>query len=380
MSDTQRGNSARGPALLTPVLDETGPWTYAYVEGPGPEPRGEEEARQDAVRRRLIDAGAPEEDIEAIGRVLSESAGLPAPSARYVVARRGAAEIDAALPGARIGPDAVGFGDVPPVLPLLRHRSDEVSYLVVEAGRDGSRLRRETVGRQVHAVEEVGDGEAPSKVHAGGLSHARYQRSAEESWKANQREVAETVDRIVREEEPDFVVVAGDVRARQLLLDDLSEASLALAVELDVHTRPKGADDHALDSAIADEVEQRREELIAEVRDRAEAGGGRRGAHGVDEVVAALQQARVDTLVLDARMLSSERTLDALPVPPWVDDGDSLSVGALGRISAAEALARAALMTDARVLIDEDEPDADDVSWDDREPRDPLALLRWAED
>jgi hypothetical protein len=52
----------------------------------------------------------------------------------------------------------------------------------------------------------------------------------------------------------------------------------------------------------------------------------------------------------------------------------------LETVSAAEALARAAILTDARVLIEEDEPTAEDAPRETRPVRDPVAVLRWADD
>lgn len=364
---------------LAALLGDPGPWTYAYVDGPGQEPQVVEESREDAVRRRLDDARAPEADADAITRALRTRPGLPAPSTRYLLVRAGELELDEELAGARFGPEIIGHGPVPPVLPLLRHEDADVGYLVVETGREGAQVRAERAGRRPDVVEDVeGRTDALPKVQAGGWSHARYQRTSEEIWKLNQTEVAEHVDRLVREREPAFIVIAGDVRARQYLRDGLSPASAELLVEVDVHTRAAGADDSALETAIAEELETHHDEDLTEAEDRAEEGHGRRGAHGVGEVIDALQQARVDTLLLDARMLDSDERLDALAAPPWVGRGDPLGVGSLGTVPAAEALTRAAVLSGARVLVAEDEPDEPDAPREDRPPRPPLAVLRWA--
>src|SRR5690606_23287199 len=102
-----------------------------------------------------------------------------------------------------------------------------------------------------------------------------------------------------------------------------------------------------------------------------------RGAHGVREVVHALQQAQVETLLMDARLLESDELLDALEAPPWVGFTDDLDVGIAARIPVAEALARAAVITGARVLIAEEDPGDEDAPREHRGPRPPLAVLRW---
>lgn len=365
-------------ADVTELLRRRGPWTVAYVDGPGPEPQVVEEKKQDAVRRRLEDSGAPDADVEAIASALRSGTGLASPSARYLLAVDGEVLLDAALDGARHGAEIAAHGPVPPLLPLLAHQSGEVEYLVVETGREGAQLRWERAGRASGASVDIdGREDALPKVQAGGWSHAKHQRTSEQIWKLNQREVADAVDRTVREDQPAFVVIAGDVRARQLLLDDLADESRAIAVEVDAHTRAAGSDDSALESAIEEELDRLESEDAAEARDRAGIDHGRRGAHGIADVMTALQEAAVDTLVLDERLWGEDRTLDALMDVPWVDDGDRLGVGSLGRIPAADALSRAALLTDARVLIEQDAFDEPDDERERRATREPLAVLRW---
>ncbi|WP_300266751.1 Vms1/Ankzf1 family peptidyl-tRNA hydrolase [Microbacterium sp.] len=313
-----------------------------------------------------------------ITRALRERPGLPAPSTRYLLARDGTLEVDESLPGPRVGPEHTGHDAIPPLLALVRHSDDRLHYLVVETGRDGAEVRRERAGRIPELVEEIeGRTDALPKVHAGGLSEARYQRTSEEIWKLNQREVADTVNALVRENAPAFLIVSGDVRARQLLRDELSDAARRLVVDVEAHTRAAGADDGLLDSAIAEELESHHDEAVADASDRADVDNGRRGAHGIPEIVAALQQAQVETLLLDARLAESDQLLDALEAPPWVGSDDDLDVGIVARVPAAEALVRAAILTDARILIAGDEPDAEDAPREHRAPRPPLAVLRW---
>lgn len=363
---------------ITALLQEDGPWTFAYVDGPGEEPQVIEEARQDSVRRRLEESGAPSDDVQAVAGALLDRPGLPAPSARYLLARNGRLEIDESLPGARIGPERTGYEAVPPLLPLVRHQDAGMHYLVIETGRDGAEVRWERAGRVAELTEDIeGRTDALPKVQTGGLSQSRYQRTSEEIWKLNQREIAESVKEIVRERAPAFVVISGDVRARQLLLGELTEIPSQSIVEVDSHTRADGSDDVALESAIADELESQHDAAVVEASDRADAGHGRRGAHGLPEVVAALQQAQVETLLMDARMVESNQLLDALDAPPWVGFADELDVGIVARVQVTEALARAALLTGSRVLVTDDAPVGEDAPREDRGVRPPLAVLRW---
>ncbi|WP_404473381.1 Vms1/Ankzf1 family peptidyl-tRNA hydrolase [Microbacterium aerolatum] len=369
---------------LVELLGRPGPWTCAYVDGPGALAQPEEGALRRSVRDRLTQAGAPAEDAAAIESALEDRNGLPSPSARVVLARDGEIELDEGFVGARIGPEQVGHGPVPSLLPLLRHLSASTRYLVVETSRDGADIRLETSGhgRSDDKTEIEGDTVDITKVQAGGMAHARYHRYAQNVWKHNQDDVASAVSALIREQHPAFVAVSGDVRARQLLGEALTDTERALVVEVDAHTRADGADSTELDTALAEAIAERTSAAIGDVRDRAAADSGSGGAEGIADVVAALQQARVDTLLLDARMLGDEQTLLALDGPPWVaaDESERLGSTVLAEVSAAEALARAAVLTDARVLVEEDEPIADDAPRDDRPARQPLAALRWADD
>ncbi|MGN7965894.1 baeRF2 domain-containing protein [Microbacterium sp. 22179] len=369
---------------LTEILQGSGPWTTAYVDGTGELPQVEEGARHQAVRDQLIDeVGAPEDDAAAIESSLGERNGLPSPSARVVIARDGETVLDRSFIGARLGPERLEHGALPSILPLLRHTASETRYLVVETSRDGADIRLETSGRggSERETEIEGDTDEISKVRTGGLGDAKYQNYVENVWKQNQKDVAAALSALIREERPAFVAVSGDVRARQLLAEELTGDERALLVDVDANTRADGADRTALDDTIAREIDERRRREIADVRDRAAADDGSGGAEGFPAVIEALQQARVDTLVLDGRLLDDERTLIALDGPPWVvtDVAQRLNTQVLGSIRAAEALARAALLTDARVLIEDDEYEASDDRREERPVREPIASLRWAD-
>ncbi|MGO1538111.1 MAG: baeRF2 domain-containing protein [Leucobacter sp.] len=363
------------------LLSASEPSTVAYIDGPGALPQVEEESMRDTVIARLNDEGAPSEDVDAIRRALPTKDGTPSPSARYLLARSGRIEVDRIFPGARMGPESLSFGPVPHITPLLRQLARSVRYVVVETGREGADVRLERADRSSpELIEEIeGRTDSLTKVQAGGLSHARYQRSAEEVWKHNQSEVAEVVDQIVVKHQPDFVVVAGDVRARQLLMDSLSEAASRLVIEYDTHTRADGSDDEGLEEIVAQAADQHISREIQDAVARAKTDDGSAGAQGASAVVKALQQAQVDTLVLDAQLVASDETLRALDTQPWVarDEPDGLDARTIAKAPIAEALARAAILTGARVLFQEEEFTARDEPRSDAEAAAPLAALRW---
>ena len=367
---------------LTALLQRPGAWTSVYVDGTGADPQVEEEARRRAVRERLIESGAPDDDARAVEQALAQSKGLPSPSARVLLASGGDVVLDEGFVGPRLGPERLSHSALPSVLPLLRHQSAAARYIVVETSRASAEIRLERAGGGAEARFEIeGSTQDMTKVQAGGGLQSAFHRYAETTWKRNQDEVAGAVTDLIREEHPAFVVVSGDVRAKQLLRDALDETARDLLVMVDGNTLADGADTDELDSAIARACARHAVATVADVRTRASIDDGSAGAVGVAEVTAALQQARVDTLLLDNRMLDDERTLLALDAAPWVatDESERLAAGVIGRIPIAEALARAAVLTDARVVIEEDEPLADDEPRENRAVRDPEAALRWAE-
>jgi len=362
------------------LLAEPGTWTTVYTDGPQGEPPGAVESRMRSLKDRLRDAGVPDDDADAVLSALPDDTGLAAPSARWLLARDGEIVADEGFGSARRGAERITHGSFPDVVPLLRHRGGERRILVVETSRDGADLRLERLGRAEpeHAEQIEGEQSPITKVSPGGWSQARFQRSVEEVWQHTQSDVADAVDRIVRERRPEHVFVTGDAQARGLLLENIEGGTLDLVVEVDADTRADGADDQSLIDAIDETVAAAHDDAIAAARDRAAEQNARNGASGLAEVVAALQQAQVETLLIDERMADAADTLLALPATPWVarGDGDAFDAGPGNPLPAIEALVRAAVLTDAEVLFVEDEPD-EGQPRSDASARPPLAVLRW---
>lgn len=382
------GSMSAHPELAV-LLNEPGWWTYAYVDGSTDAEPAYDSAWRDSVRASLREAGAPVGDLDAVDRALDAMIGATQPTARYVLVREGRIELDESFAGARRGPERLGHRPVPELLPYLRHTGEDVLYAVVETGREGAELRVESLSAQDPEWQDevVGRDDSLPKVRGGGMSHARMQRYSENVWTANQAEVADVVDRLVVERSPAFVAVAGDVRARQLLVDRLSERSRELVVDVDVHTRAAGADDTALREAIDEAATAHVDADANDVLDRAAHDSHRRGASGTDAVLEALQRAQVDTLLLDAGLADADATLYAFDDPPWagLDEGESFGARQRAVVPVGDALARAAVLSGARVIVGAgDDAGDDDPAVDEPRPsrpdRPPFALLRWIDD
>lgn len=339
-------------------------------------------------RTSLIDTltrdGAPQENIDRVLEILETENHVPSPVTVFALVKDGSAVIHELLPGIPIGGEIVSHGPVPNLVPLLKQQPDALHYAVVETARDGGEVRLYRAGSFGQEVEEHVQGRTDSlhKPREGGWSNDRYQDHVEEIWRRTQAELADTVNEVVRTHRPRLLIVAGDIRARQLLQGELSEQSLAILSLVPTDTRADGASDDALVEHIDKAIEELLEAEKKRVVDLVNLHGGRGDnemADNVGEVVHALASAQVDTLLIDTDALG-DRTLLALDAEPWIASApeDALGASVLASVPAAVALLRAALLTDAHVLFTDSvtAPDgADAVTL----PTDSgvVALLRW---
>ncbi|MFD1722588.1 Vms1/Ankzf1 family peptidyl-tRNA hydrolase [Amnibacterium endophyticum] len=352
MTDTLR-------ARLTDAVRRQGGWSTLYLDlsGDRENPEGLAESRRRSALDRLRAAGADEATLRALDGALGEPTGLPSPFTRYLIAREGAVVVDEPIPGPAAGPETLDVGELPSVAPLIRAGVDEFAYLVVQVTRDGGDIAVHRTGAFFPELETTLTGRTDTlhKAASGGWSQQNHHEHVEELWKQTQGELSAEVDRLVQEVRPRLVVVAGDVRARGLLLDALGERSRALAVELKKDTRSDGADAAVLSAFVAEQVaavEQRdRHDAVDLLRTRL--GRERPAAtRGLAAVVEALRQAQADTVFVDVGALADERLL-ALGDVPWLaaEPGDAGTAPVIGEVGALDAVVRAALLTDARILL-----------------------------
>jgi len=344
---------------VAPVLRGGRPSTWAYrdVSADRGDPRGWAESIATATVDELVALGAPRADAEVVADELVEPPGVPAPVSRWVLVQDGQVVLSEVLPGPAKAPDQIGHGPVPDVLPLLAHRPLDLTFLVVEVGRDGGGYRVYRFGHgEVQDEQQVqGRTDTLHKIQGGGWAHKRMQSHTEELWRQNVGELGAAIDATVRRTSAGLVVVAGDIRARQLLELELSEETKEVLSVVPTDTRAPDAADDALVSqvevALARIVAQRVHDSLDLLRAHLGRGDGT-AVSRLGEVVAALASAQVDTLLLDPSALD-DRILLVLGDAPWVASApeEALDAEVLGELPAASALARAALLTDARVVL-----------------------------
>ena len=345
-------------ARLTEAVRRPGRWCTVYLDlsNDRENPEGLQESRRRSVRDRLLEGGASETAAATVSDRLTEPTGLPSPFCRYLLVRDDEIELDEAIPGLPGGGEVVEVGPAPLIAPLIRAGVEDFAYLVVQVSRDGGDIAVHRTGAFFPESRSTMQGRTDTlhKFKGGGWAHLNMQEHVEEIWKQTQTELSAEIDRLVLEHRPRLIVVAGDIRARGLLLDALAERSRAIAVELPKDTRSGGADPSALTEFTEQQIDALLERDQADLLDllRTRLGQPRSAAGtGLAAVVQALRQAQVDTLLIDVDALEGD-TLLALDDAPWVAHGqeDTIAAGVVAELPAAEALIRAALVTDATVL------------------------------
>ncbi|MGR7028132.1 baeRF2 domain-containing protein [Geodermatophilus sp. URMC 62] len=347
-------------SFLAPVFDAAGPYATVCADVTHVTENADTELdlRVRAIGEKLTEQGAPEEVVEAVrGRLLEGNDGGEAGTVRgraVVVAADGSVVLDQQLADVP-RQEVAEWSPTPDLLPVLRALPGRVPHVVVLTDRTGADLTLATLPGQAEAEETVkGDTFQIRKFQGGGWAHHRYQHNAENKWVHNADDVAEHITSIVRRVHPRFVLLAGDMRARQILTDRASGLWSDLIVSMDEGGRAAGAD--------REPVERRAAELVAEheARDEAEAVEkiSSAGAHGLAvtgtaPVVEALRKAQVETLLLADPPDDEKLLVGASPLELGVDQGDmdALGVQEVRSVPAEAALVAAAVASTAGVVV-----------------------------
>src|SRR5918998_1104571 len=260
---SRRFRSTRGAPLvmdlsfLQPVFTAAGPFATVTADVTHTTENADTELdlRVRAVAERLTEQGAPEAVVEAVrGRLLEGNDGGEAGTLRgraVVVAADGSVVLDQALRDAPLR-EVAEWGAHPDLMPVLRRLPGRVPHIVVLTDRTGADITYMGMPGQVDEEETVkGDTFQIRKFQGGGWAHHRYQHNAENKWIHNAEEVAARITSMARRLSPRFVLVAGDVRARQILTDRATDLWSHLIVSMDEGGRAAGADREPVDRRAA---------------------------------------------------------------------------------------------------------------------------------
>jgi hypothetical protein len=199
-----------------------------------------------------------------------------------------------------------------------------------------------------------GDSFQIHKFPGGGWAHHRYQHNVENNWIHNADDGATQISSMAGRLTPRFVLVAGDVRARQILTDRASNLWSHLIVSMDEGGRAAGADHGPVETREAELVAEHEARAIAEAVEQVEGAA----AHGLSvtgtaPVVEALRKGQVEKLVLADEPAEQELLVGGSPLALGVDSADLAALGSpdARRVPADRALIAAAVAGAAEVVV-----------------------------
>ena len=349
---------------LVPLLTAPGPVATVYLttEAEIDNAAQRSEQRWRTLRRTMADDGVPEPVLAAIDPLVPE-AHLDGQTLAVIAGGDGVRLVDHFPEPPQT--DGYRWGSLPWIGPVLEERQGAVAHVIVTIDRTGADLVLVRPGGDAVEREVSGDPSAPvSKSAPGGWSQRRYQQRAENTWQDNAGNVADEVANLVRRGGGRIVIVAGDVRAVQLLRDALPAEVLELVEVTD--SDPAQAAVRAVDTAVA----RGTVELLEKFKE--EKGQADRAADGVRATVDALNRSQVEVLLVHADP-DDQRTawFGADPVPVSLDPGElkDLGVDSPTEGPLVDVLIRAAAGTGATVrMIPHAGPVQDNTG----------AILRWS--
>lgn len=280
------------------VYDVEGPYVTVHLDTSRStgDARHEIELRWRAIRESLAAAGAVPASLDAIAAVVLEPTGYPGLHGRFLVAADGRVLLDDTTPE----PPSQDWGvweALPRLLPLLRTQAEDIPYVLAAVDRVTADINVHTPQAELERHLEGGTLHV-TKVAVGDWAHPQFQRRSENLWRDNARQVAADVDRFVAAADARVLVVAGDVRARQKLVEQLPPRSASLAREVAEGGHAAGSSDEALDAAVQQVLDGHRRAELGRLYDNyaTHASGGlvREGFAGVR---AALEEGRVAQLI-----------------------------------------------------------------------------------
>ena len=244
------------------------------------------------------------------------------------------------------------IGAVPHLYPLVRLVDQYPRYAAVLVDTNRARILVFGLGA-VQSRDEV-TGVKTRRSSMGGWSQARYQRRAENFHQRHIKEVVDTLDAIVRRDNIQHIIVAGDDVVVSLLREEMPRHladRLVDVLKLDRHAGEDAIVEATLETLRQKDAETDAER-VREVVDAWQSGG--LGVVGPEAVLRGLALGQVDELLIAAspQDLKAVQTLpeDAAPEPVVVQTS-SAAESDQQRIHLADELVTRAQQTGARVRM-----------------------------
>ena len=196
----------------------------------------------------------------------------------------------------------------PHLYPLARLMNEYRRYAVLVADTNRARIFVFGRGRTLAAAEV--QSETTNRSQMGGWSQMRYQRHVDNLHQHHAKDVVEALDRIVREEGIENVIIAGDEVIIPLLREQMSPEFAKKTedtMRLDIRTHEQEIMERTLETFRARDAEIDKER-VAELQDAVRGTG--LGVAGAADTLAALSNGQVDELFLTAGMSEIEHEPD----------------------------------------------------------------------
>jgi hypothetical protein len=347
---------------LRPIYAQPGPWASVYLDASRNDESGDREValRWRALAEQLEALGADQPTIDVTGEALLN---YPNQVGRYGLAAFARAGRVALVEPMNAPPpaDEARFSQLPHAMPLVALRGEDIPYVRVIADRAGADLeglavatapRLREIDRTVRGSEQF----PLHKAHSGGQGRVGDTASIDDNWQRNAGEVAAATAELAEAVGAEVVVVGGDVRTVPMFVAKLPKRWQQRVVRTDAGSRAAGADEEALDDvtiqAIADLADQHTQQAI----DRYQTQRGENvSMTGLPDVVSALQQRQVETVLLVNDLSSTDTLFVGLDDPSLVAiDADTLRTEGVEdplRVRADQALLRAIEGTDAALVL-----------------------------
>jgi peptide subunit release factor 1 (eRF1) len=296
-----------------------------------------------------------DQDVKRIHEYL-ESNVQPAWNGLAIFACAGSEFFDAMPLEAPLDYHELFVGSVPHLYPLARLIDAFPRYAAVSL--DTNKARIVVFSLAAPERDEKIQNEKTRRSQKGGWSQARYQRRAENFHLLHVKEVIDTLDKLVRDEEIAHIVVEAEEVAVPLFKEQLPK-HLAEKV-VDVLTLQRQADDSSVLArtlaAIRAKDAETDAEKVEELMDEWQSGG--LGVAGPEATLSALQLGQVDELIITTSpgiLKPVQKLPDAAPGDVLAETSAPQGVADEKRLKLADELVTRANQTSARIRFIEDE-------------------------
>ncbi len=230
--------------------------------------------------------------------------------------------------------------------------SEQRQWLVALVNRRTARLLAGSPERLREA--ERREDTVRGQADVGGWSQANYERSAEEETLSHLRTVAEEVNRRWRAERFDRIVLGGpqEVTARfeEMLSDEVRSSLVPEKVDVDITSATEAQVRSAVEEIVTEDERRGEAEALKQLSD---AVGTKRGVVGLDEVLGALNERRVQTLLLSPTFDGPGRRCPSCGMLVGEDarrcPADGTQTDAVDHVR--EAVVESAIAQDASVMV-----------------------------